>query len=147
MAEQLSEEQLQKLLTAPTEEIQQAAALAAPASRPTDFMRAPAPEMWQISLPDGRTVQLQRPTRPVNLLVAKALGNHSSNAVLNAYYRAACWIRGIDGMGRGAPNTAVQFEAVLNDLGDDGMDEVLMAVNDKMDEIAAAMASKGEVKN
>ena len=97
-------------------------------------------EPREVTLASGAKVVIAKPARPVGLLIAKALGPHSGNFMLYAFYKAAAWVRVVNGIKIPVvPTKAADFENIYNMIGDEGMDDLVGETSRYEEEIVAAL--------
>ena len=97
-------------------------------AKPTDAFKPKPSEPREVTLEDGRTVILQKPSRPVSLFLARIMGKDSTNSALLTYYKAMLWVRNVGGID--IPNITDEsgFNQLNAILGDEGLDEVVYEV-------------------
>jgi hypothetical protein len=134
------------------------AAMREPTASPTEVGTTVSPvieamlskpgEPEEITLQTGLKVVIQKPVRAVNVIIARALGLHSTNVLLFNYYRTVTWVTKVGGLQipklRG---TSLEFDQVCEMLGDDGLDELSMLVNERIDALQSAQIKGDELKN
>lgn len=101
-----------------------------------------------VTLANGMKVTIQKPARPMGIVIAKALGLNSTNMMLYTFYKTAAWVRAVNGMNIPVvPTKAIDFEQIYNMVGDDGMDELIGHTQLAEDAAAQALISGDVVKN
>lgn len=83
-------------------------------------------DAWPFDCSNGMTVILQKPPRPTNILIAKALGSDSTNVMLYNYYKVATYIRRYGSIPINPPVRAEDFEMICNMIDDDTLDEIVL---------------------
>lgn len=133
--EAMTTEQLQAALSGtpammPPEQELAAPATEAPvaASKPSDILKAAPGVAFTIKLADGRDVVLQKPIKATSFLIARILGQQSVNPALDQYCKALIWVKQIGGLPMPEPKTLSMFEGIQEQLGDEGLEEVLFEV-------------------
>lgn len=111
----------------------------AAAASPIEPLMAKPGDPVEVKLSNGWVVVLQKPSRPTNILLAKALGVNSNNMMLYNYYKLATWVVLLNNMRMPTPTVPAQFEGVCNMFPDEILDNELLQ---KMFEIEAASAVK-----
>ena len=103
---------------------------AAPAAqpKPSDALKEPEQDMFDVTLPDGRKIYLQKPAKATALHVSKCLGVHSINGALESYYRSLMWVKRINNTPIPYLANSQMFEALAETLGDDGLDLISQTV-------------------
>jgi hypothetical protein len=105
-------------------------------------------EPREVTLANGMKVTIAKPTRPVGIVIAKALGAHAGNFMLYTWYKAAAWVQVVNGLKIPVvPTKAADFENIYNMIGDDGMDDLVGETIKYEDEITSALKAGAAVKN
>ncbi len=95
---------------------------------PTEALKSKPGEPYLFTLTDGRTLVLQKPVKPVSFLIARCLGQDSMNGAMSTYYKALVWVRRIDQLDIPNMRSNTDFDWLLNQLGDDALDELVEEV-------------------
>jgi len=130
LAAMVRQQQADQAPSAP-QEAPSAPAVAEPPARPSVAAMQSTPTSKVITLADGRTVTLQKPTKPTTLHLMKVLGVDSTNSGLLFYFNALMWVREVSSLPAAVPFLAArqQFESLHELLGDEALEEIAAAVH------------------
>jgi hypothetical protein len=128
----------------------------APAQTPTAQILAEALREADITFGNGRVMSVRKPSTLVKYRIVAALGAElSANQVYMSMVEPLLWVSKIDGQPVFMPTSELQVEALITQIGDDGMDElttwyminVMGPVMQAMDAAKAQAREREQVKN
>ena len=108
---------------------QQISVPAGPEVEPLAQPPAPSPgQPRELTLADGRKVQMAKPRGAYSLRIFEWLGpQNSANEMLIIHYRAILHVAKVDDQPEPTPQTKLQLEALAQKLGDEALDEIAAA--------------------